>query len=313
MKFLISALVLSLSLSLNAEVVDRILAVVNGEILTQSDLNNFKRRIKKETLLDDLFDVDYKKIVKQKDQLLKHLIDQKIVDSEVTRLKLGANDKRVDSEISKIAASNGINTSSLKKRLKTDGISFNDYKTFIKNRLERQALIQKEITSKIRISDDEVKSFYTKNSSNSETDVFEYSLSHILIKVNDNKASALERAKMVTNKINSGMNFSDAASQYTEDPNYSSGGFLGVFKSGEFLPAFENAVKNIDEGKISEPVLVGSSYIILKLNKKQIIENPNFLKVKERIRAQLQQLAFKKQFRFWLAQKRQESNIKINR
>lgn len=312
MKFLIISIFLMGPSILFAENLDRILAVVNGEILTNSDLQSFKKRIKKETLLDDLFDVDYKTILKKEKLLLKHLIDQKIVDSEVTRLKLGARDQVVDSEIAKIAASNGVNSAQLKKRLKADGIAFDDYKMFIKNRLERQALIQKEITSKIRISDDEVKSFYAKNSSNSKTDGFEYNLSHILIKINGDKDSANKRAQLVISKVNSGLSFSDAASQYTEDKNYSSGGFLGVFKTGEFLPAFENAVKNIDEGKLSKPVAVGGNLIILRLNKKQIIENPDFLKVKERIRSQLQQMAFKKQFRFWLSQKRQDSNIKIN-
>jgi peptidyl-prolyl cis-trans isomerase SurA len=312
MKILILSLVLGFCLSVFGENIDRIIAVVNGEILTKSDLDGFKKRVKKESLLDDLFDVDYKKLLGNKKQLVDHLIDQKIVDSEIRRLKLNVSPSRIDAEIKKIAANLGVGVSGLKKRLKQDNIAFDDYKEFIKRRLERQSLIQREITSKIRISDDEVKSFYAKNSQNKDTDVFEYSLSHILIKAEDNKAAALERANMVVSKIKNGMDFSKAASQYTEDPNFSSGGYLGTFKSGEFLPAFENAVRNIDEGQVAKPVLVGSNYIILRLNKKQIVENPEFLQLKERIRAQLQQLAFKKQFQFWLSQKRSEADIKIN-
>lgn len=312
MKHLLILCTLLISVSSFSEVLDKVLAVVNGEIVTQSDLSQFKNRIKKQTLLDDLFDVDYKKISNNKSKLLEHLIDQKIVDSEVKRLSLSLGEERINKEINQIASNLGVGVDGLKKRLKQDGIGFTEYKNFIKNRIERQALIRKEITSKIRISDDEVKSYYTKNSSNAKTDSFEYTLSNILIKVGENPEAALERAKMVVNKIKAGLSFEDAASQFTEDKNYSSGGYLGKFQSGEFLPAFENAVKNIDEGDVSEPIFVGSNYIILKLNKKQIVESPEYLKMKENIRARLQQLAFKKQFLFWLSQKRSESNIKIN-
>ncbi|MAF89963.1 MAG: peptidylprolyl isomerase [Bdellovibrionota bacterium] len=312
MKKFLSIALLTCSLFANAEVYDRILAVVNGEILTLSDMNQFKARLKKQKLADDLFQANPESLLKNKKLLLDHLIDQKIVDSEVSRLNLGIGPEQVEMEINKIATGLGISRDDLRKRLKADGIDFKEYQDFIKTRVERQALIQREITSKIRISDDELKSFYAKKASGSEADAFEYNLSHILIQVKENEDAAKQRAMNVYSKIQNGLNFSDAASQYSEDPNFSSGGFLGVFKSGEFLPAFENAVKNLSEGGTAKPIKVGSNFIILKVNKKQIVESPQFLAQKERIRSYLTQEAFKKQFQFWLVQKRSDSDIRIN-
>ncbi|MEC9284327.1 MAG: peptidylprolyl isomerase [Bdellovibrionota bacterium] len=300
------------SLFVKAEDYDRILAVVNGEILTLSDMNQYKARLKSQKLADDLFKVNPETLLKNKKLLIDHLIDQKIVDSEVSRLGLEIGPERVEHEINKIAEGLGITRDDLMKRLKTDGIDFSEYRNFIKSRVERQSLIQREITSKIRISDDELKSFYAKKASGSNVDAFEYNLSHILLQVKDSEDKAKERAENVYSKIQKGLNFSEAASQYSEDPNFSSGGFLGVFKSGEFLPAFENAVKNLDEGGTAKPIKVGSNFIILKVNKKQIVESPQFLAQKERIRSYLTQEAFKKQFQFWLVQKRSDSDIRIN-
>lgn len=303
---------LALSFTAQAEVYDRIMAIVNGEILTKSDFDSFKKRVKNQKLADDLFNVDYKKLQNNDKLLLSHLIDQKIVDSEVSRLALNATPERVAAEIQKIAAGLGASESDLRKRLKADGIDFTEYRQFIKTRIERQALIQREITSKIRISDDELKSHYARQSKNPEVDVFEYNLSHILFKVKDSEAEAKSKAADVFARIKKGLNFSDAASQYSEDPNFTTGGFLGKFKSGEFLPVFENAVRNLDEGQVAKPVKVADNYIILRVNKKQIAESAAFLQQKERIRAQLTQEAFKKQFQFWLVQKRTQSDVKMN-
>ena len=303
---------LALSFTAQAEVYDRIMAIVNGEILTKSDFDSFKKRVKNQKLADDLFNVDYKKLQNNDKLLLSHLIDQKIVDSEVSRLALNATPERVAAEIQKIAAGLGASESDLRKRLKADGIDFTEYRQFIKTRIERQALIQREITSKIRISDDELKSHYARQSKNPEVDVFEYNLSHILFKVKDSETEAKSKAADVFARIKKGLNFSDAASQYSEDPNFTTGGFLGKFKSGEFLPVFENAVRNLDEGQVAKPVKVADNYIILRVNKKQIAESAAFLQQKERIRAQLTQEAFKKQFQFWLVQKRTQADVKMN-
>jgi len=89
MKKFLSIALLTCSLFANAEVYDRILAVVNGEILTLSDMNQFKARLKKQKLADDLFQANPESLLKNKKLLLDHLIDQKIVDSEVSRLNLG--------------------------------------------------------------------------------------------------------------------------------------------------------------------------------------------------------------------------------
>ena len=313
MQTLFLVLTLVLSLAAKAEVYDRILAIVNGEILTQSDFKQYEKRLAEQKLADDLFQVDYEQIKKNPKALLDFVIDQKIVDSEVRRLQLGASSEAVQAEIQNIARGLGVNVEALRARLREDKIDFKEYQEFIQKRLERQALIQREITSKIRISDDEIKSYYSRNSKNSGVDVFEYNLSHIMIPIKDDAEMARKKAEDVYAKIQqSQLNFSQAASQFSEDPNFSSGGFLGVFKSGEFLPSFENAVKALSPGEVAKPVKVGQNWILLRVNQKQIVESPEYLEQKERIRAKLTQDAFRKQFRFWLVQKRVESDIRVN-
>ncbi|MFK8137374.1 MAG: peptidylprolyl isomerase [Bdellovibrionales bacterium] len=311
MKYIIT-FVLAFAVQLEAKIIEKILASVNGEIITQTDLRSFQRKVKQDQLLDDLFNVDYKKIAKNKSSSLGFLIDEKIVDSEVKRLGLEASSDRIDNEIQNIIRQNGIDKKALVKDLKSKGIVFSEYQDFLKKRLERQSLIQKEITSQIKISEDDLKSYYLRNSNNAQNNSYEYRLSNILLFIKGNKDEALKKAKSIYRELQQGGNFSNLAAKHSQDPNFSEGGFLGEFKSGDFIPALEKEVSKLNPGQIAKPVIVGDKIFIAKVDQKKLIDNPDYIQQRPRIMAVLQEEAFKKQFRFWLDQKREVSDIRRN-
>jgi peptidyl-prolyl cis-trans isomerase SurA len=305
--------VLSTSIS-QAEVVEGIIAVVNNEIVTVSDLKNFSSRIDKNGMLDErltsIMPVD--ELKKDKSKQLDFLIIERILDSEVKKQNLNVTYDRVEQQVAEIASGNNMSKSELYAALKNQGVAVSEYQAFLKSSIERQSLFSNEIAAKVRIDDAEVYAEYMKLHPEIKTTVSETTLAHILF--NPKKGgdeAALARAQAVLDKIQSAP-FENLAEQYSEDPNFSSGGLLGTFKTGEFTKELEEVVGPLSLGDTAGPVKTKMGYHILKVTKKVLIEDPRFEKEKEKIRNRLFESAFKVQLKNWVLSKKEEAYIRIN-
>jgi peptidyl-prolyl cis-trans isomerase SurA len=313
-KIMFSVLLLSASVGF-AEIVDRIVAVVNNEIVTLSDLRNFNKRIEKNGMIDDLllFGQRADSLKGNQKAQLDYLINEKILDSEIKRLNLGVTIERVEQEIRDIAKKNGVSRNELMNAIKAQGMSASDYQAFIKTRIERQALIEQEITSKIRVSDEDVMAQYSRINPNNDAGIFEYNLAQILFNPNKGGPNAAHsRAENALKKIREGVAFETVAEQTSEDPNFSSGGSLGNMRAGEFNPELEKVARGMNAGEVSGIIQTKAGFHIIKVLSKKIIADPQFEKEKEKIRGQLFEKAFQKHFKNWLDGKREESFVRIN-
>jgi peptidyl-prolyl cis-trans isomerase SurA len=296
-----------------AKIIESIVAVVNGGIITRSDVTQYRSRLKAGKIVDDLLNDSSENLLKDPKALLKHMIDERIVDDEVKKQNLSVTTERVEQEINSIQRRNSITRDQLIDALKRDGTNFSDYQEFIKKRLERQNVIEKEITSKIKVTDEEVMSAYESKNKNESARSFDYKISHILFREGKRSdETQKKRAEEVLAKLKGGANFETLASQYSEDPNYNEGGYLGTFQSGEFLKPLEDAVKTLSPGEFAGPIKTKLGYHIVKLSERHTVPGVDFEKHRDQIRAEISQARFQKQFQFWLDQKRQESFVKIN-
>lgn len=299
-----------------AESVDRILVIINNEIVTESDLKTFSQKLDKSGFIDDmlLMGKNISDLKKNKSDQLDYMINEKLLSSEIKRLNLSVTSERVDQEIRDLAKKNGISRAELLQTIKNQGVSVSEYQDFVKTRVERQSLIETEISSKIRVSDEDVLGQYMRAYPNSDSGVYEYSLSHIFF--NPKKGgtdAAQERAQNVLKKLRSGETFEVLAEQHSEDQNFATGGALGVFKAGEFAQEMETAVSKLNPGDFSEIVKIKDGFHIVKVNSKKIVSDPRFEKEKEKIRSQLFEKSFQKQFRNWLQTKKEDSFVKMNK
>jgi peptidyl-prolyl cis-trans isomerase SurA len=307
-------LLLSISVA-RAEVVDRIIALVNSEVVTESDLRAFNKKVGQNGMLDDLllFGAGAESLQKSKQAQLNYVINEKLLESEIKKLNLSVTIEKVEQEIRDIAKRNRVSRAELLEAIKSQGMSASEYQDFIKNRIERQSLIEQEVSSKVRVSDEDALAKYMSDHPGSSEGIFEYTLSHILF--NPKKGGlekAKDRANLALSKLIAGENFDAVAEQFSEDPDFTSGGLLGSFKAGEFSKEMEVAVQNLKPGEVSNVVNSKGSLHILRLVSKKLISDPHFEKEKEKIRSSLFEVSFKKNFRVWLELKRDAAFVRIN-
>ena len=299
----------------SAETIYRVVAVVNTEIVTESDLRSFSKKVEKDGMIDDLllFGKKPAELKGDRQAQLNYLISEKILDSEIKRLNLAVTVERVEQEIRDLAKRNGATRADLMSAIKAQGMSASDYQDFIKTRIERQSLIEQEISSKIRVSDEDVMAQFARVNPKATAGISEYTLAHILF--NPKKggpAAAKERAENVLKKLKAGESFDVLAEQNSEDSNFTAGGILGTFKTGEFNKELESAVSGLSAGEVSNVIQTKIGFQIIKVLNKKITTDPRLEKEKDKIRSMLFEQAFQKHFKNWLESKRDESFVKIN-
>lgn len=316
MSKILGILILSLAaFAAQAEIVERIVVIVNSEIILESDIREMQKTINKPGMVDEslLFDKTVDTLKHDRKAQLNYLINERLIQSEIKRLNLSVTSERVDQEMRDKAKQNGMSDADMVNALKSQGVTEAEYRKFLKDHIEKQSLMDTEIVSKLRISDDDALNEYLKKNPNSKSSINEFSVAHIFF--NPKKGgpqAAYDRAQVVLAKLQAGENFETLAEQFSEDPNFTAGGNLGSFKAGEFLPEIENSIQSLSVGSTTPIVKSRMGYHIVKLLSKKVTTDPRFEREKDRLKAQLLEASFKRQLRVWLTQKREDSFIRIN-
>lgn len=313
----IAALLISTTV-LAGELVDKIMVIVNEEIITLSDVADFESRLKNGGLVDDQLVPDEatkQALLKDRDALLKKLIDARLIDAEVKIQNLSVPFERVEQEIRTIASRNKMTRDELKNALLERGTTFSAYQDFIKTGLERQSLVEKSVTSKIKISEDDVLAALIAEGRASDTQAFEYSIAHILFL--SNKSGGLDgaktRAQQALEKLKEGVPFDRVAADFSEDPNFDVGGVLGTFKSGELSSELEKAIGKLSPGEWTSPLPTNGGVHIVRVIKRRLIPNERIEREKEAVRARIGEKRFRQQYDAWIEQLRNDASIRMNK
>lgn len=298
-----------------AQSIDKIIAIVNNEPLLESDFKQLKSKINRGAIIDDSLLIDFTSDQLKTDRglQLKYLVSEKILDSEIKRLNLAVTNEAVEHEMKEMAKRNNVGLEELTVMIKQQGMDVSEYKIFLKTKMERQNLMQSEIISKLKVSDEDAWGEYLRSNPGANPSVSEFSLAHIFFNPKKGGLSAAEdRAKIALDKLNSGEKFEELAEQFSEDPNFSSGGALGTFKAGEFLPEVERAIVGLSSGQVTKVIKSKLGLHIVKVLSKKNTVDPKFEKQKEKIKSEILEKNFKRQFGIWIQNKKDDAYIKYN-
>lgn len=309
--------VLLLSLTANAELVDRIIATVNDDVITLSDLNTeghayFQAIISKVPVEHQAAELE-----KARKEILGHLVDQLLIKQKAADIGIKISKEDIDQAVESILTNNHISIEKFRHDLQSMGTTETAYRKKLKNQILKSRLVSFEIRSKIVITDEKIKQYYDNNYTAEQSKATGY---HILQMGflwgnkyrTKTREEALKNAKYVKEKLLAGGNFSELAHSFSDLPSAEDGGDLGQFKKDEMAPYMAKSILAMHVGEVSEILQTPVGYQILKLKAAPGHEIPKLADVKDEIKSILYKQEGDKNYQDWLAKLRQKAFIKYS-
>jgi peptidyl-prolyl cis-trans isomerase SurA len=302
---------------LGAQVVDRIAAIVNGEMICLSELEKLSALIAREVEKSNpgMNEAERTKVVQEK--VLDQLISQKLLDQEAKRLKIEVSKKEIEQAIEEVQKRNAFSRRELVAILKNEGFTMETYREQIARDMKKGRLIEYEIRSKINITDDEIKEYYVKNMA--KPDIKEgIRIQQIFLAVppesGEEKIHELQNlAKNILESLQKGGDFGTLAQQYSQDLSAPAGGDLGFFQKGELLPALEEAAYRLKDGEVGPLIKSQLGFHIIKVLEKREgdVKLDGWIKSRDQIKGVLYQKESERMFEQWLKNLKEKSFIEV--
>jgi len=300
----------------SAKVVDRIVAVVNDDIITLFELNrSFKPYAERIRELGYSTDKEHKLLFKVREDMLNQLIDQKLKDQEIKRVGIKIEEQEIDQTIERIKETNFYTDEDLRGALAKEGLTMEEYRERIKEQILRTRLINLKVRSKIVITKEDITAYY-ENHQDKYGGKKKYHLYNIITKVPlfaDEKEKLKIKARMdaILTELNAGKSFESVAKSYSESSLDVAGGDLGLFRLEELSPQLRNAIKEMKAGEFTPVLDTDQGFQIFFV--KEIVKTSG--KPLEDVSPEIEKILFdeiiEKKFQSWLGDLRNQSVIKI--
>lgn len=314
---IVSVALLAQDKSTKGVVVEEIVARVNNDIITLSDLQKADATLHQEVTQDcqactpDKIETQYKE--RSKD-LLRDLIDQQLLIQRGKDEGLSVESdliKRLD-EVRK--QNNLQSLDELEKAVEGEGLSWEDYKAQIRNGLLTQRVIQQEMGNRIIIGNEEAKKYYDEHQKEfirpEQVVLAEISLS-TQGKTPEEIAVIQRKAEDYHNRVVKGEEFSDIAKRYSEGVTGKQGGEIGTFKRGELSKQLEDVTFALGKNGLTEPIQTKTGFLILKVLEHYQAGQQPYEKVREEIMNRIYMQRMQPAMRDYLATLREQSYVMV--
>lgn len=283
---------LALALPARAELVDRIAAVVNADIITLSEV---EARIAPE-LQRLRGEADPGRRAEARSQLVKKgldlLIGEKLMESQVKELNLEVSEQEIDMSMEDVKKQNNISSEQFEQLLGQEGYTMSSYRAFMRKHLSRMKLVNLKVRSKMKIAEEDLKAEYAKWS-HDEANEFEVHARHLLVQVpakatpEQVEAARKKAHDLMVEAKTPGVDFVELAKKKSEGPSAADGGDLGFFKRGVMVAEFERSAFTLPVGGISEPIRTKFGWHVLKVEERRALAAPPYEEVKDQLRERM--------------------------
>ena len=313
---LLTALIGAAGASTAAEVIDRIVAVVNEDIILLTELNErvepYAQRIRRQA-----FDLERERemIFQVRTEMLNRLVDEKLTDQEIRRLDIQVDEAQIDAAIEQIKNANSFTDEDLRGFLEREQMTMETYRSQIKEQILRTRLVNYQVKSKIVITDEDIRAYYDAHPENYGGKL-RYHLRNILMRVPDFATDAEKQAihdqmAALRSAIDEGASFADLARANSQSPAAADGGDIGEFDKASLSPQIQAALEGLAPGQTTPVLDTDQGFQLFYLEAINRTEGKPLESVREEIRQKLFNEVVDKKFLSWLDDLRSRSHIKI--
>lgn len=296
-----------------SEIVDRIVAQVNEDIITLYELNQslapYIEKIKERGLTPDQ---EQQMLARTKEDVLMNLVNDRLTDQVVEKSDIQVTESEVDESIERVMRMNNLNSEQFTAALAQDGMTLDEYRENLRKQLLRSKLLNREIKSKVVITEKDINAYYQKHSDQFGGDETKYHLRTIIKKYADEKEkqSILTEMEAIVDQLKAGKSFEALAGEHS-DLLASEGGDLGAFAMDELSPDIRQAVSGLNQGEYTGIIDTDQGYQVFYLQGIREATGKPVEEVSDEIRETLYNEVVDQKFQAWVEGLRQKSHVKI--
>jgi parvulin-like peptidyl-prolyl isomerase len=295
------------------EVIDRIVAKVNDDIITLSEL---EKLVYSEAKVNTGTESEKRRIFnKEKKNVLNKIIEQKLLlhYAKLNRLEATKND--IDNAIEDIKMNNNFSDEVLQAALEREGMTMKIYRTSLKQQITLSKVLNAKVRSRIKINEKDAESYYSKNKKKFLKPV-EIKAYHIIFVINNKEdkvktAKQKKKALRVLKLARKGEEFEELARTHSEGPSKDTGGDLGWVKKGAMIPSFEKAAFSLRKGEISSLVKTDYGYHIIKVVDRREAKNRTLDEARDKIKKILFKNKYDNKYDKWMAELKKNAFIEV--
>lgn len=267
-KYFIAAMLLATNVC--AQSLDRIVAVVNDEVILESELMEMQQTVRQQLRQRDAAIPPSDVLSKQ---VLERLLIQRLQLQRADQVGVRVGDDALNAALKQIANNNNMSLRQFRDVLEEDGYIFSHFRDTIREEMIISRLRKSQVEDRVVVSDREVDNFLATQTTQEGGEV-EYQLQHILISVPEAASpeqvqEAEQQLQKIQSLLDEGGDFAEVAAGYSDGQNALEGGDLGWRKQGELPSLFADVVPTLVVGAVSDPLRSGSGFHLVRIKDKK--------------------------------------------
>jgi peptidyl-prolyl cis-trans isomerase SurA len=298
----------------HARTIDRVVAVVNDEIVLDSELEEFTAPALRAPIdLDTPEGASTFETLKKKS--LDKLIDQRLVNQQAVELKLTVGPDEVDRAIDEIKKQNKIDDAEFVDALKAQGLTLEGYRKSMKKQILDMKVINTAVRSRVQVTEEEVKTAYNQSDRQNAGERLAH-LREIVINVPKSAGPAeVQKKQQLAARLEAqavgGADFAQLAKSYSESDSKAEGGDLGFVQAGNLVEVLGDVVQQMDAGDIRGPIRTATGWSVLQLIEWKSGNLRPYDEVKDQLRRQLYDAQTQKATEAWVKELRRRAHIDV--
>jgi peptidyl-prolyl cis-trans isomerase SurA len=297
-----------------SQVVDRIVAVVNDQIILLSELAQQSLALE-ERAAREVPDPIGKALARKqvRSRVLDDMVAEKLIAAEAKALGIGVGDREIDTDIARIKKENNLTDAQLAQQMAQQGIDEKGLREYLRKQATRRKVLEVRVTPRVVIADAEVRAYYEENFKNDDEVHCRMISKRVPRDASDSQIKSVrEKLEKIRVAVTSGgKDFATVAKAESEGSNPGGGGDVGWFRRGEVAPEVEQSAFALKSGEVSAVVELNGAFHLVQVVERRSNPPKPFEQVQDKIRMVLFNRAGEREYDRWIAEVRAKSFVEV--
>jgi peptidyl-prolyl cis-trans isomerase SurA len=303
-----------------AELVDKVVAVVNDEVITLSEVEEEAARIYQSLAKESSGQALVNALAEAREGTLNGMIDRRLISQRAKLSNTTVTDEELNAAFESTRNRMGLEPAEFKKKLERSGLTEEIFRKQLREQVLQSKLVSYDVRAKIVVTEEMIRDYYNEHYT-ARTDKGSLYLLQLGClynpeitdpeKLKDEKAETRKRAERALDLVRKGQDFKTLAKKLSDLPSAADGGDLGILKLDDLAPAMRIAVAPLKPGEVSEIIETSNGYQFFKLLSEKDVTTAasSYEPLKEEIREKLHEEKLKAAYSEWVKQLRESAYI----